>query len=112
MSNTIRSSFIRFAVVCCSVATAFSAGAAQSNQDASRYGKPLTTDELFQTLSRAGPGSGRMAAGYFSPKQRRFAAWTFTGYGDGRWFLTDPGKLCFKATWIGQGWQCACPDLL
>ena len=24
-------------------------------------------------------------------------------YGDGRWFLTDPGKLCFKATWIGKG---------
>ena len=65
----------------------------------SQFGRPLTAKELFQLYQ------GRSwiweDAGYFSPKQRRFTAATGNGtyYGEGRWFVTNPGKLCRKATW-------------
>ncbi|WEX74975.1 DUF995 domain-containing protein [Sinorhizobium numidicum] len=42
-------------------------------------------------------------AGYFSVRERRFTAWSkengSPSYGVGRWFITGPGKLCFKADW-------------
>jgi hypothetical protein len=94
----------RFAIAGCVALTAFEAGAAQSNANASsRYGSPLTTDELFQ-LYHSRSWIWDDGGGYFASKQRRFTASTGDGtsYGEGRWFLTDPGKLCFRANWVGR----------
>jgi hypothetical protein len=42
-------------------------------------------------------------AGYFSVRERRFTAWSKENgkpsYGVGRWFIPEPGKLCFRADW-------------
>src|SRR5262245_33220169 len=94
----------RFAIAGCVAAVASAAGAAQSKTNASsRLGSPLTTDELFQ-LYHSRSWIWDDGGGYFSSKQRRFTASTGggTSYGEGRWFLTDPGKLCFKAKWVGK----------
>jgi hypothetical protein len=104
--SKICSLLIRTAIAGCAIATAFDAGAAQSNKKASsEFGSPLTTDELFQ-LYHSRSWLWDDGAGYFSSKQRRFIAATGEGraasIGDGRWFLTDPGKLCFKATWTAK----------
>jgi Protein of unknown function (DUF995) len=104
--SKICSLLIRSAIVACVIGTAFDAGAAQNNKNASsKFGTPLTTDELFQ-LYHSRSWLWNDGAGYFSPKQRRFTAATGAGsgasIGDGQWFLTDPGKLCFKATWTAK----------
>ncbi|RWO95870.1 MAG: DUF995 domain-containing protein [Mesorhizobium sp.] len=69
----------------------------------SQLGSPLTTDELFQVY-QGRSWIWKDGAGHFSPRQRRFTATTGNGtsYGEGRWFLTDPGKLCFRATWTSK----------
>ena len=101
--SKIWSFLVRFAIVGCVLATAFDAGAAQARKNAPS--RPLTTDELFQ-LYHSRSWLWKDGAGYFSPKQRRFIAATGAGstasFGDGRWFLTDPGKLCFRATWTAK----------
>ncbi|MDW6023472.1 DUF995 domain-containing protein [Mesorhizobium sp. BAC0120] len=81
----------------------YAAAAPQSKETiAARSATPLTTDELFQLYSNRS-WLWKDGAGYFLSKQRRFIAATGRGsagsYGVGRWFLTDPGKLCFKADW-------------
>jgi hypothetical protein len=94
----------RIAIAGCVVVTAFEAGAAQSSTNASsRLGRPLTAGELYQ-LYHSRSWIWNDGGGYFSPKQRQFIASTGNGasYGEGRWFLTDPGKLCFKATWVSK----------
>ncbi|WP_311029549.1 DUF995 domain-containing protein [Mesorhizobium koreense] len=66
---------------------------------------PLTTDELFRLYANRS-WLWKDGAGYFPSKQRRFIAATGQGrkssYGDGIWFLTSPGKLCFRATWYAK----------
>lgn len=66
---------------------------------------PLTTDELFRLYANRS-WLWKDGAGYFPSKQRRFVAETGRGrkssYGDGTWFLTPPGKLCFRATWYAK----------
>jgi len=66
---------------------------------------PLTTDELFRLYANRS-WLWKDGAGYFRSKQRRFIAATGRGrkstYGDGTWFLTSPGKLCFRATWYAK----------
>ncbi|HEY9212293.1 MAG TPA: DUF995 domain-containing protein [Ancylobacter sp.] len=75
---------------------------------------PLTSSELYQLYSNKSwvwpDGSG-----YFSSNQRRFIAVAGTGstasYAVGRWFLSHPGKLCFRARWyarIGHGMDTTC----
>jgi Protein of unknown function (DUF995) len=94
---------VYFAVVSGFAATAFHASAFASDQKASEFGKPLTAFELLQ-LYQGRSWLWGDGAGYFSPEQRRFTAATGKGStassGEGRWFITDSGKLCFKATWV------------
>jgi hypothetical protein len=69
---------------------------------AAQTATPLTTDELFRLYANRS-WIWKDGAGYFPSKQRRFVAATGKGskgsYGVGTWFLTSPGKLCFRATW-------------
>jgi hypothetical protein len=92
-----------FAVGSCMVAGMADAGAAQGRAaDPAATATPLTADELFQ-LYHSRSWIWDDGAGYFSPKQRRFVAWSGKGskatYADGRWFVSGPGRLCFKAKW-------------
>jgi Protein of unknown function (DUF995) len=62
----------------------------------------MTSGELFMLYRdkswQWADGAGRMEA-----DERRFTAWTGSGDGatwaEGRWILTDGGRLCFKAKW-------------
>lgn len=79
------------------------AAAAKSKASiAAQSATPLTTDELFRLYANRS-WIWKDGAGYFPSKQQRFVAATGKGskgsYGVGNWFLTDPGKLCFRATW-------------
>jgi hypothetical protein len=54
-------------------------------------------------------------AGYFFDEGRRFIAWTSDesgkSYGEGRYTLSDSGRLCLKAAWTsakGTGDSTAC----
>jgi Protein of unknown function (DUF995) len=87
----------------CIAVTATNAGAAQGKPASpAESAAPLTAEELFQ-LYNSRSWLWDDGAGYFSPKQRRFTAWAGKGgkasYADGRWFISGPGKLCFKAKW-------------
>jgi hypothetical protein len=84
-------------------AGAINADAAQpKTSGAAQSAAPLTTDELVK-LYHGRSWLWKDGAGYFSAKQRRFTAWSresgSPSYADGRWFVTNPGKLCFKAKW-------------
>jgi hypothetical protein len=83
----------------------FTATAAQAQRvTASDINKarPLTNSELHQ-IYNSRSWLWEAGAGHFSSKQRRFTAWSNEGgspsYGIGQWFITGPGKLCFRATW-------------
>lgn len=45
-------------------------------------------------------------AGYFQGPKRRFLSWVRSGkdasYGDGNWYLTQDGRVCFRATWYAM----------
>lgn len=69
---------------------------------AAERGRPLTVTELLQVYE------GRTwrwtdGAGYFDPAKRIFASWVRSGpaasYAEGAWFLTETGRMCFRATW-------------
>lgn len=64
--------------------------------------RPLTTNELLKIYSNRS-WMWKDGAGYFRVSGRQFTAWTKNGkdasYALGRWFLTDPGRACFRATW-------------
>jgi Protein of unknown function (DUF995) len=81
----------------------FGAVAASSKASiAAESATALTTEELLRLYSNRS-WLWKDGAGYFRSKQRSFIAATGRGkagsYGIGRWFLTDPGKLCFRAEW-------------
>ncbi|PRD41259.1 hypothetical protein C5748_22410 [Phyllobacterium phragmitis] len=69
--------------------------------DASK-GTPLTSAELYRLYNNRS-WLWKDGAGFFSVKQRKFTAWSGKGnsgsYGVGVWFITKPGKLCFRAKW-------------
>ena len=95
-----------FAIGSCMGVGLFDAAAAQSKVSlAAKSATPLTTEELFQLYSNRS-WIWKDGAGYFPSKQRRFISATGRGragsYAVGRWFLTDPGKLCFKAKWYAK----------
>jgi Protein of unknown function (DUF995) len=99
--NRVQTVLTLIAIGSCFVAADASAAQEKPNSLA-QSATPLTADELFQLYhSRSWIWSD--GAGYFSAKQRRFIAWTDkagqASYADGRWFITGPGKLCFKAKW-------------
>ncbi|MBB3454727.1 hypothetical protein FHT86_003026 [Rhizobium sp. BK313] len=65
---------------------------------------PLTTERVFQLYYNR-TWIWKDGAGYFAAKQRDFRAWSGEGtgsYGVGHWFVTDPGRLCFRATWYAK----------
>jgi hypothetical protein len=105
MSKTVRMNMIGAVIVGSIAAMPFAAAAAQKAPTAPKLGRPLTTDELFQ-LYQGRTWIWKDGAGYFSPKQRQFTSWTGEGdsasYGEGKWLLTDAGKLCFRATWTSK----------
>jgi len=84
---------------------AFSANAAQNkNTKPPAMSVPLASEELFKLYNNRS-WIWKDGAGYFAAKQREFKAWTGEGkgsYGYGHWFVTDPGKLCFKAMWYAK----------
>ncbi|MDW9591859.1 DUF995 domain-containing protein [Sinorhizobium meliloti] len=69
---------------------------------AERKTTPLTHAELYQLYGQKS-WIWKEGAGYFSVQARRFIAWSKENgkpsYGVGRWFITGPGKLCFRAEW-------------
>jgi len=64
--------------------------------------RPLTSEEVYQLYGNRS-WIWNKGAGFFSVKKREFTAWSrgdgSPSYGAGRWFITSPGKLCFKAKW-------------
>ncbi|WP_163268962.1 DUF995 domain-containing protein [Chelativorans alearense] len=64
--------------------------------------RPLTSSELYE-LYNSRSWLWKAGAGHFAVKERQFTAYSNEGgspsYGIGRWFITAPGKLCFRATW-------------
>jgi hypothetical protein len=65
---------------------------------------PLTNEDLYKLYGNRS-WIWKDGAGYFAVKQRQFSAWSGEGkgsYGLGRWFLTEPGKLCFRAVWYAE----------
>ncbi|HMF66593.1 MAG TPA: DUF995 domain-containing protein [Phyllobacterium sp.] len=96
----------------CTIIAAMGAGAldADAAQSKSKMAKPpamsepLTSNELVKLYGNRS-WIWKDGAGYFAVKQREFKAWTGEGagsYGVGHWFVTDPGKLCFKAVWYAK----------
>ena len=65
--------------------------------------RPLTTDELYAIYANR-TWMWEDGAGYFQVAGRRFTAFSKSGpngsYAEGRWFLTNPGRTCFSATWF------------
>lgn len=65
--------------------------------------RPLTTDELHDIYAGR-TWQWKDGAGYFDPAGRRFTAFVKGSgdgsYAEGRWFLTNPGRFCFRATWF------------
>jgi Protein of unknown function (DUF995) len=63
---------------------------------------PLTHKEIYKIYGQKS-WIWKDGAGYFSVRKRSFTAWSeksdAASYGVGRWFITGPGKLCFRADW-------------
>ena len=64
--------------------------------------KSLSSGEVYQLYANRS-WIWKEGAGYFAAKKRTFTAWSREGdkpsYAQGRWFITEPGKLCFRADW-------------
>ncbi len=101
--------FVRMAVLgLCVVAGAagFGPAALAASKDpvaaSAERGRAMTTDELYK-LYRNRSWIWNDGAGHFRVSKREFTAFTKSGaagsYADGIWFLTDAGKLCFRAAW-------------
>lgn len=63
---------------------------------------PLSNAEIYRLYSYKS-WLWRDGAGYFAVPKRQFKAWSGTGnkatFAEGIWFITEPGKLCFRANW-------------
>lgn len=70
-----------------------------------KQAEPLSNEDLYRLYSQRS-WIWKDGAGYFAVPQRRFSAWTGKGrnasYGVGSWFITDAGRLCFKADWYAK----------
>ncbi|MDK1385680.1 DUF995 domain-containing protein [Sinorhizobium sp. 8-89] len=101
MSSVLRTMSLAVAITAMMGAAASVAEAAARRANA-QNAMPLTHDELYRLYSQKS-WIWKAGAGYFSVRQRRFTAWSKENgrpsYGVGRWFITGPGKLCFKADW-------------
>ncbi|EHK58671.1 DUF995 domain-containing protein [Allomesorhizobium alhagi] len=90
-------------VVATMLATGAFAAAAQANTVSNiSKARPLNSEEIYQ-LYNSRSWLWKAGAGHFSVKKRRFTAWSneegSPSYGVGQWFITGPGKLCFRARW-------------
>jgi len=69
---------------------------------AAKTAAPLTTTEVYRLYNNRS-WIWKDGAGYFSVKGRVFTAVSGKGkagsYGVGTWFITQPGRLCFRADW-------------
>ena len=94
------------------VAGTGTASAAAPSAAVIQKAKPQNHNELKRLYNHRS-GMWKDGAGYFAIPMRRFTAWSGRGktlsYGVGTWFITDPGKLCFRADWHAMGG--AKPDL-
>jgi hypothetical protein len=67
-----------------------------------RAARPMSVNELYQ-LYGGRSWIWKDGAGYFGVKQRKFAAYSGKGksasLGTGTWFISDRGKVCFRANW-------------
>lgn len=83
-------------------ASAFAAGSSDGVAAAADHARLVTTDEL-QSIYGNRSWIWKDGAGYFRVSKREFTSWVNSGskatYADGLWFLTDQGRLCFRATW-------------
>ncbi|SFU20379.1 DUF995 domain-containing protein [Mesorhizobium sp. YR577] len=83
------------------------AAAAAPSKDsvAAQSAEPLSTQEVYRLYANRS-WMWKDGSGYFPAKERRFVASTGNGskgsYAVGRWFITDPGKLCFDAKWYAK----------
>jgi hypothetical protein len=84
------------------VIAGFGGGTFSAQADTIDKARPLTSSELYQ-LYNSRSWLWEAGAGHFSVKQRRFTAFSnesgSLSYGIGQWFITGPGKLCFRAAW-------------
>jgi len=80
---------------------------AQSTGSLPASAAPMSAPDVYQIYA------GRTwtwpdGAAYFS-RDRKFVAWSGTGdssgYAEGRWLLTDMGRLCWEADWHGAAWS-------
>lgn len=99
---TIANRLIMLAALVGMAGVATVAASAAPSAAAIKQAKPLSNDDLYQLYSQRS-WIWKDGAGYFAVPQRRFSAWTGKGksasYGVGNWFITDPGRLCFRADW-------------
>ncbi|MDM8347074.1 DUF995 domain-containing protein [Pseudochrobactrum sp. sp1633] len=83
-----------------------SAGFTAQTASGADTAKPLSSAEIYRIYGN-NSWMWKDGAGYFAVSKRQFKAWSGRGsnasVGSGIWFITDPGKLCFRATWHERG---------
>jgi len=63
---------------------------------------PMTVNQLLAAYGGK-TWQWKSGGGYYQNKERRYLAATESGsYAQGRWYLTEPGKICMRATWRGN----------
>jgi hypothetical protein len=92
--------------IICGVGLSTSAGVTAQAASGADTAKPLSNSEIYRIYSH-NSWIWKDGAGYFAVSKRQFKAWSGKGrnasVGQGIWFITDPGKLCFRATWYEKG---------
>jgi hypothetical protein len=94
------------AVFLCAAGAAQAAEKAEDKKDpvtlAAESARPMTIDELFRIYNDR-TWIWEDGAGYFQAHKRRFISWVRRGrtasFGDGNWFMTQDGRICFRAKW-------------
>lgn len=82
-------------------AEGFAAGSTPA--DKASAAAAMTTEELYR-LYQGRSWIWKDGAGYFRNSKREFTAFSgqngSSNYGQGRWFLTSRGRVCFRADWV------------
>ncbi|WP_171892224.1 DUF995 domain-containing protein [Mesorhizobium erdmanii] len=82
------------------------AGPSDESASAAERARVLTTNELHSLYGNRS-WMWKDGAAYFKVSKREFTSSVNSGlkasYADGVWFLTDQGRLCFRATWTAVG---------
>jgi predicted small lipoprotein YifL len=69
---------------------------------AAAAGRPLSAEEL-RAIYADRTWLWENGAGYFDARTNAFSAWSGedanASYAQGEWFLLQPGRMCFSATW-------------